>query len=126
MRHGFKDLTGRNGLTACASFGNVLFRKMIPDTFPLQVAQPNQSTFIPFVAGQVKTQVVAAAGVSDNMTPPTSAKGKSPDQSIRKVRLREPQKFERLRLREVLCRIAGICVTLFLAEIEPSHFSCLG
>ncbi len=32
-QRGFKDLTRRNGLTACASFGNVLFRKMIPDTF---------------------------------------------------------------------------------------------
>jgi hypothetical protein len=30
-QHGFKDLTRRNGLTARASFGNVLFRKMIPD-----------------------------------------------------------------------------------------------
>ena len=45
-QHGFKDLTRRNGLTAWASFGNVLFRKMIPDTFPLQIAQPNHSTFI--------------------------------------------------------------------------------
>ena len=37
-QHGFKDLTRRDRLTAWASFDNVLFRKMISDTFPLQIA----------------------------------------------------------------------------------------
>ncbi len=41
-----RHLARRNGLPAGASFGNVLFRKMIPDTFPLQIAQPNHSPFI--------------------------------------------------------------------------------
>jgi hypothetical protein len=42
----FQNLTRGNGLAARPSIRNVLFRKMIPDTFPFRIKQPNHSTFI--------------------------------------------------------------------------------
>ena len=42
----FENLPSRNRLATRTAIGNVLFRKMIPDTFPLLVRQPNHTTLI--------------------------------------------------------------------------------
>ena len=42
----FQNLARRNGLPPSSAVRNVLFRKMIPDTFPFRIKQPNHSTFI--------------------------------------------------------------------------------
>ena len=38
-----KDLSRRNKLSTRATFGNVLFRKRMPDALPIQIAQPKSS-----------------------------------------------------------------------------------
>ena len=45
-QHRFKDATCGNRFAARPSVSNVLLRKMIPDTFPLLVREPNHSAFI--------------------------------------------------------------------------------
>jgi len=45
-QHRFKDATCGNRFAASSSVSNILLRKMIPDTFPLLVCEPNHSTFI--------------------------------------------------------------------------------
>src|SRR5262245_41837704 len=42
----FKDFPRRNRLPTRASFRNVLFRKMMPDTLPIRIVQPNHPTLI--------------------------------------------------------------------------------
>src|SRR5437868_6352441 len=45
-QHRLKHAPARNRFTTRTSIGNVLLRKMIPDTFPLLVGEPNHSAFI--------------------------------------------------------------------------------
>ena len=45
-QHRFKDATCGNRFAARPSVSNVLLRKMIPDTFPFLVREPNHSAFI--------------------------------------------------------------------------------
>ena len=45
-QHCFKYATRGNRFAARPSVSNVLLRKMIPDTFPLLVREPNHSAFI--------------------------------------------------------------------------------
>ena len=42
----FEHTSGRNWFTACTPIRNALLRIMIPDAFPLQVREPNHSSFI--------------------------------------------------------------------------------
>src|ERR1700760_2639893 len=42
----FKDFPRRNRLPTRAPLGNVLFRKMMPDTLPIRIARPNHPTLI--------------------------------------------------------------------------------
>src|SRR5579883_89555 len=44
----FQHSTGRNRLTPWTIVSNMLLRKVLPDTFPLLVPQPNHSPFIAF------------------------------------------------------------------------------
>jgi hypothetical protein len=39
----FKNLSRRNRFAAGATFGNVLFRKMMPDALPFRIVQPKSS-----------------------------------------------------------------------------------
>ena len=45
-QHRFKNTARGNRLSTRTPIRNVLFRKMIPDAFPLPVREPNHSTFI--------------------------------------------------------------------------------
>ena len=42
----FKDFPRRNRLPTRAPLRNVLFRKMMPDTLPIRIGQPNHPTLI--------------------------------------------------------------------------------
>jgi hypothetical protein len=46
-QNGFQHAPGRDRFAPRTTIGNLLFRKMIPDTFPLLVCEPNHPTFIP-------------------------------------------------------------------------------
>ena len=45
-QYSFEHTAGRDRLASRTSIGDVLFRKMIPDAFPLLVCEPNHPTFI--------------------------------------------------------------------------------